>query len=98
MENKIEGKPWLVINSGKTPVKKGVKGKFGGEKPHMSFWIDKSEDTRVAIWDNEDGTVYFQVTRKNHLLDTPEVIEAREDVLPGANQSQTKVEDDDLPF
>jgi hypothetical protein len=92
-------KPWLVINSGKTPIAKGVKGKFGGEKPHMSFWIDEKEDVRVALWDNGDGTAYFQVTRKNHILDTPKVIESREDALPGANQSYTKpVEDDDLPF
>lgn len=96
MEN---SKPWLVINSGKTPITKGVKGKFGGEKPHMAFWVDKKEDIRIAIWDNGDGTAHFQVTRKNHILDTPKVIEAKEDVLPGANQSHTKpVEDDDLPF
>jgi hypothetical protein len=95
MEN---SKPWLVINSGKTPIAKGVKGKFGGEKPHIAFWIDEKEDIRIAIWDNGDGTAHFQVTRKNHILDTPKVIEAKEDVLPGANQSSTKVEDDDLPF
>jgi hypothetical protein len=95
-------KPWLVINSGKTPITKGVIGKMGGEKPHISFWIDEKEDIRVAIWENKDGSATFQVTRKNHLLDTPDVVESKEDQLPistpGANQSQTKVEDDDLPF
>jgi hypothetical protein len=90
-------KPWLVINSGKTTVTKGDIGKFGGEKPHISFWIDKSEDTRIAIWDNGDGTVYFQVTKKNGLLKTPTPIESREDSVP-INTSSVKVEDDDLPF
>jgi hypothetical protein len=92
-------KPWLVINSGKTTVTKGEIGKFGGEKPHISFWIDKSEDTRIAIWDNGDGTVYFQVTKKNELLKTPTPIESREDSVPIKTSSVTvKVEDDDLPF
>jgi hypothetical protein len=92
-------KPWLVINSGKTPITKGVTGKFGGEKPHISFWIDEKEDIRVALWDNGDGTAHFQVTRKNELLTTPKVLESREDALPGGNQSHTNhVEDDDLPF
>jgi len=88
----MSNKPWLVINSGKTPVTKGVIGKFGGEKPHMSFWIDKNQDTRVAIWDNKDGTVSFQVTQKNAYLTTPKPIEFREDEIP-----KTK-EDDGLPF
>jgi|LakMenEpi03Aug12_release.lakeMendotaPanAssembly.Ray.scaffolds.fasta_scaffold506730_2 hypothetical protein len=93
-------KPWLVINSGKTTVTKGEIGKFGGEKPHISFWIDKNEDTRIALWDNGDGTVYFQVTKKNNLLKTPTLIESREDVLIADKPSVTvKVEDDDdLPF
>jgi hypothetical protein len=90
-------KPWLVINSGKTTVTKGEIGKFGGEKPHISFWIDKSEDTRIAIWDNGDGTVYFQVTKKNELLKTPTPIESREDSVP-IKTSPVTVEDDDLPF
>lgn len=92
-------KPWLVINSGKTPIEKGVIGKMGGEKPHISFWIDEKEDIRVAIWDNGNGTASFQVTKKNHLLDTPEVIESRESEIPlPVSSTVTKVEDDDLPF
>jgi hypothetical protein len=91
-------KPWLVINSGKTPVTKGEIGKFGGEKPHMSFWIDKNEDTRVAIWDNEDGTISFQVTKKNELLKTPKPTESRENIIPINTPSVKVEEDDDLPF
>ena len=88
----MSDKPWIVINSGKIPVTKGVIGKFGGEKPHMSFWIDKKEDIRIAIWDNEDGTCSFQVTQKNSLLSTPKPMQYREDEIP-----KTK-EEDDLPF
>jgi hypothetical protein len=93
-------KPWIVINNGKTPITKGVIGKFGGEKPHISFWIDEKKDIRVAIWDNGDGTAHFQVTQKNDLLTTPKAIEKREDQvddipLPSV---QIQVEDDDLPF
>lgn len=88
----MSNKPWLVINSGKIPITKGIIGKFGGEKPHMSFWIDKSQDTRIAIWDNGDGTCSFQVTQKNALLSTPKPTQYREDEI-----SKTE-EDDGLPF
>jgi hypothetical protein len=97
-----QNKPWIVINSGKTPIVKGEIGKFGGEKPHISFWIDENKDIRVAIWDNGDGTAHFQVTSKNDLLSTPNVIDKREDqidVIPMPDPKPNKVDfDDDLPF
>jgi hypothetical protein len=93
-------KPWLVINSGKIPIQKGVIGKYGGKKPHMSFWVDEKEDIRVGIWDNEDGTAYFQITRKNELLETSRVVDSRTDELPLPQTPivNKSVEDDDLPF
>ena len=37
----MANKDWIVIKSGHVPITTGVLGKFGGEKPHMSFWLDK---------------------------------------------------------
>ena len=91
-------KPWLVINKGTTEITKGVIGKNGGEKPHITFWVNEKEDIRVAVWDNGNGTASFQITQKNDLLDAPKVKDLKEDVIPLPTVVVKVEEDDDLPF
>jgi hypothetical protein len=79
-------------------------GKFGGEKPHMSFWLDKDNDIRIAIWLNSKGeTAYYQITEKNmQISDTSPIINNKGNEVElkiSNNQPTIKVEeDDDLPF
>lgn len=76
--------PWVVINSGVVQKEKQV-NKSGKRKPDFSFWVDKNQDIRVAIWEFDNGAVGFQVTEKNKLLQT-------------SNKKDFIDEDDDLPF
>ncbi len=99
----MSSKDWIVIKSGSVPITIGVLGKFGGEKPHMSFWLDKKNDIRIAIWLNDKGeTAYYQITEKNmQISDTSPILNNKENEvelkIPN-NQPTIKDEDDDLPF
>jgi hypothetical protein len=86
-------KPWEVINSGKVRITKGIIGKSGQEKPHISFWVDEQNDVRVAIWIDDNGLAYFQVTKNNSVLKTSKTIN------PTKNTTiSNETKEDDLPF
>ena len=92
---------WTVINKGKVSFAPGVKGSFGGEKPHISFWIDESQDVRAAIWvDLEKNTASFQITKNNELLDTSILEDTEEKEISAVSLSgdNSSSYDDDLPF
>ena len=98
----MANKDWVVIKSGHVPITTGVLGKFGGEKPHMSFWLDKENDIRIAIWLSKGDTAYYQITEKNmQISDTSPIINSKEnevEVKISNNQTVIKDDSDDLPF
>jgi hypothetical protein len=90
---------WTVINKGVVPFQKGIIGKKGGERPHISFFVDEDKDIRIAIWDLGNGTASYQITTNNQMLETPTPVNVTEDVIPvPSNYQPSQLDDDDLPF
>ena len=90
---------WTVINKGVVPFQKGIIGKHGGERPHISFFVDEDKDIRIAIWDLGNGTASYQITTNNQRLETPTPVDVTEDVIPvPSNYQPSQLDDDDLPF
>lgn len=89
-ENKT---PWEILKKGTVSIQRGIQGKRGGEKPHMTFWLDKDHDIRLAIWLREDDTANYQITKNNSLIKNTSI-----DVDPKSNPTIIDYPPDDLPF
>lgn len=92
----METRPWKVLKKGKLEIKKGEIGAFGGERPHISLWLDENKDTRVAIWLSDDNQIAsYQITSNNYKIPT---VSENINIDINKNININEDEDDDLPF